>query len=256
MAQTQKKGFRDTTIMLISHIETGSILDAFTLKRVLSDVEKIQDEPTKLMISALAYGAAAQHEKAVSFFKEAASYRDEISAQNYLTYLGHTGHFEDYQNEAVRLGREINSFNLCITARNAAYADGDGELTLFFARKAISMISDDNERNEMQMDVLNKKKQLEDFIEVTSLYPSELKSLSLIASTIAKNHNALATSHDYYTSDDGDAAIICNVLCDDAEKLANMDIDIAIALATNDSFASKNLTAWYRGNIETEISAS
>ncbi|MCZ6084176.1 hypothetical protein O5175_02095 [Escherichia coli] len=58
----------ETLEMLTSRIDEGQQLDAFTLKRVVSEAGKIPDEPVKLMVLALAYGAAHQHVEAVGFF--------------------------------------------------------------------------------------------------------------------------------------------------------------------------------------------
>lgn len=57
----------ETLEMLTSHIDEGQQLDAFTLKRVVSEASKIPDEPVKLMVLALAHGAAHQHSEAVGF---------------------------------------------------------------------------------------------------------------------------------------------------------------------------------------------
>ncbi|EHV1520690.1 hypothetical protein U7Q55_005064, partial [Salmonella enterica] len=92
----------ETLEMLTSHIDEGQQLDAFTLKRVVSGASKIPDEPVKLMVLALAHGAAHQHSEAVGFFREAVAYRDEAVARNYLSYLSYTGQYELYREEAVR----------------------------------------------------------------------------------------------------------------------------------------------------------
>ncbi|MBL6345315.1 hypothetical protein JNB34_02180 [Escherichia coli] len=243
----------ETLEMLTSRIDEGQQLDAFTLKRVVSEAGKIPDEPVKLMVLALAYGAAHQHVEAVGFFQEAVAYRDETVARNYLSYLSHTGQYELYREEAVRLAREITSLALCIRARNAAYADGDGELSLFFARKALSMIGSESDRESMESDIMEKKRALDTFISVTDLSTNEINLLSRTITNVAKNYGVLAISHDYVTSPDGDAGIVCDVLCEDADMLSDMDIDVATEIAMNEIFAGKNVTAWFRGRNRQEI---
>ncbi|CAH6101078.1 hypothetical protein [Citrobacter koseri] len=238
--------------MLTSHIDERRELDTFTLKRVVTSASKVPDEPTKLMLLALAHGAAFKHEDAVGFFREAVAYRDETVARNYLSYLSHTGQYAMYRKEAVRLAKDITSLSLFVRARNAAYADGNGELSLFFARKAITMIGDNSERERMELEVSSKSQALDRFLDATGLSTSEMSTLTLSVVAVAKKHEVLAVSHDYYTSADGDAAIICDVICDDDELISDMDIEVATELAMNGLFAEKNVTAWFRGRIRSE----
>lgn len=247
MAVAPKKGLNETLEMLTSCIDGRNTLDVFTLRRVVSNANAIPDEPTKLMVLGLAYGAAGEHEAAIEFFKDAVKYRDDIVARNYLSYLSHTGKYELYRDEAVRLAKEMGSLPVYIRARNAAYADGDGELSLFFARKALSMIGDKREWEKMNRDIKEKTEDLEKFINATQLNSHEISELTLMVSLVGEKHGVIAVSHDYYTSSDGDAAIVCDVLCTDVDVLSEMDITAATEIAISESFSNKNVTAWYRG---------
>lgn len=245
----------ETLEMLASFIDDKRELDAFSFRRHVSDAEKIDDEPLRLMLLALAHGAAKKHYDAINFFQEAVAYRDEIISRNYLSYLSHTGEYELYRHEAVRLAREITSLPLSIRARNAAYADGDGELSLFFARKAISMTGDDHQREAMESEVNERHSALTAFINATHLSTEEISVLTRTIVNVAKKHDVLAVSHEYLSGLDGDAAIMCDVLCKDDDVLSDMDIDIATELAMIPLFADKNLTAWYRGRERQEVQA-
>ncbi|WP_145525332.1 tetratricopeptide repeat protein [Yersinia rohdei] len=247
MAIAPKKGLNEILEMLTSCIDERNTLDVFTLRRVVSSTDKIPDEPTRLMVLGLAYGAAGEHKNAIGFFKEAVKYQDDIVARNYLSYLSHTGQYELYRNEAVKMAKEIVSLPLYIRARNAAYADGDGELSLFFARKALSMISDKREWEKMDQDIRQKTADLDKFISVTKLSTSEISELALMVALVGEKHGVVAVSHDYYTSSDGDAAIVCDVFCTDVDVLSEMDITAATEIAISENFSNKNVTAWYRG---------
>jgi len=238
---------------LISYIESGEKMDSFTLKGTISKADKISDEPLRLMLIGLAYGAAQEHEKAVIYFQEGISYGNDMVAQNFLSYLSHTGNYEQYRNEAIKLGRILNSVPITLLARNAAYSDGDSELSLFFARKALSMIGDEKERKKMEYEVNYKNEKLNKFQNITKLSTNDIKELSRRITEIAKKHNVIAFHQDYYTSQDGDAAVICDVLCTDSEVIAEMDIDVAVEFVTSEILNGKNVTAWYRGNEKQEV---
>lgn len=256
MALALNKWINDLQDLLTYHIDSRQELDIFSYRKIVTQAEKIPDEPLRLMILGLVSGAAGKHDDALKFFKEGVKYRDDVVARNYLSYLSHTGQYELYREDAVRLAKEMDSFPLFIRARNAAYASGDGELSLFFARRAMTMIGDDQARERMESEVKVRDRMLNDFIRVTNLNTDEISALTLTVAGVARKYGVLAVAHDYYTSDDGDAAIICDVLCLDDDTISDMDIEIATELAVSDTFSDKNLTAWFRGKDKSEVAAS
>lgn len=249
------EGFIEMLEMLTSHIDSGSVLDPFSLKRIVASSEKIPDYPIKMMTLGLAYGAAQEHEIAIEYFKKAVEVDDDIVMRNYLSYLSHSGHYELYREECVRLARRVSTLPMLIRARNASYSDGNGELSLFFARKALTMIGDDAERKFMEEEVKMKNANLENFINASSLSTQEISMLTRAVANVAKSHDVLAVSNEYYTSSDGDAAVICDVICKDADVLADMDIQVATELAVSDIFSEKNVTAWFRGRDRNEVTS-
>jgi len=238
---------KETFTMLVSMIERREKLDDVALRRLLRGVSRLPDESIKLMFSGFAYGAARNHMMALSHLKESAAYHNEMVIKNYLSYLGNTGEYRLYTDETIRLAREVSSLRLAVQARNAAFNDGNGELALFFGRRAMSMIGDDDERDTMEKDILSRKQVLDNFIETTKLTTAEISRLTISVSEVAKKHSVLVVMQDFYTGSDGEAAIICDVICDDDNVISDMDIDVATEIATNDVFAGKNITAWFRG---------
>ncbi|MEH5098992.1 hypothetical protein PO486_13990 [Atlantibacter hermannii] len=253
MALAPQKDINEMLGVLTHHIDNKIILDDFTLRRFIAKAEKIPDDPIKLMALGLAYGAAGQHQTAIDYFKEAVKYHDDVSARNYLSYLSHTGEYELYREEAIRMAKEIVSLPLYIKARNAAYADGDPELTLFFARKVLSVMGDDKERESVELEQRVKEAALKNFIDATNLKTSEISKLTRSIAHVAKKYDVLAVAQDFYTTEDGDAAVICDVLCFDANVISDMDIDVATELAMNETFSDKNITAWFRGRDANEV---
>lgn len=251
-----KQDIEEIQIELVNFIENDEILDKFSLRRFLRVADSIGDMPTRLMIRGLAYGAAAQHDDAVDNFKRAVECHHTIAALNYLAYLGRTGNHRLHRDESIRIGRAFDDPRAYVRARNAAYADGDYELSLFFARKWLAAFGDSqpNARRMMEEEVNVRMNDLENFIEVTCLATAEITALSMLVANTAKEHGILAISHDYYTSTDkSEAALVCDVLCTDIKVLADLDIELATAIAMNETFNDKNVTAWYRGKTRDEV---
>ncbi|WP_293649396.1 hypothetical protein [uncultured Pantoea sp.] len=206
------------------------------------------------MFLGLAYGAAKQNDKAIRFFKAGAECGDDRVVINFLTYLSHTGQYDLYREESLRLARRYeNNPRILILARNASYADGDGELSMYFARRLMSMLPDGPDKDAAQEDVEMKNAQLAKFIEATDLDTSQISELTRMVANLTKKYGVIAVSHDYYTSPDGSAAVICDVFCEDTDVLSDMDIDIATELAMSEFFVDKNVTAWYRGKKREEV---
>lgn len=248
MALAPQKELKEAMQILSHHIDEGIELDQLTFRRYLKKFENIKDEPLKLMLFGLVYGAAKKHAEAIPFFKESVKYKDDVAARNYLTYLGRTHQFEMYRDESERLAKEISSFPLCIRARNAAYSDGDVQLSLFFARKAIALTSDPDVIRNLKMDINNHMHSLNEFIANSGLSSEEIKDLSRRISSVARRYNVLSISTEFYVSADGhDLAIINDVLNMDDDVISDMDIEVACEIAMLEKYSDKNITAWFRG---------
>lgn len=254
MIPDKRKKLNENIELLTSYIENGIELDAFTLKGIVNMAESIDHEPAKMMLLGLAYGAAKKREQAVEFFKAGCELGDDRVVINYLSYLSHTGQYDLYRDETIRIARLYDgSPKILGFARNSSYADGDGELSLFFFRKMLSMLPEgpvkDDELGSFEM----KKNKLDQFIEATKLETSDITILTRMIANMTAKYGIIAVSHEYYTSTDGSAAIICDVLCDDSDVISDMDIDIATELAMSEFFCSQNVTAWYRGRRREEV---
>lgn len=253
MALAPQKWLNEKLESLIFHIRNRMQLDEFTLRMIVSKASKVHDEPKRLTLLGLAYGAAGQHEKAVGYFQQGVKYSGETVARNYLSYLSHTGQYFLYRDESIRLAKEKISYPIFVRARNAAYADGDAELSLFFARKAMTMVGDMDKKELIECHVSKKNEMLNRFAEVVRMSTAEMKYLTRTIVGVAKKRDILAVSQEYYTGNDGDAAVIVDVICDDPDLLAEMDIEVATVLVIDEQLAGKSVTAWFRGWTMEEI---
>lgn len=254
MIQAKLKGLKEAITELTLHIENGTQLDPFTLKSKVAFAEKLSDQAMKFMLLGLSYGAAKQNDKAVKFFKIGSEYGDDRVVVNFLTYLSHTGQYDLYRDESIRLVRFYqNNPRILLLARNASYADGDASLALSFAHRLLTMLPDGPMKDASQEDVEMRDAQLAKFIDATDIEASRIKELTRMVANMTAKYGVIAISHDYYTSPDGSAAIVCDVICDDSDVISDMDIDIATELAMSEYFVDKNVTAWYRGKKREEV---
>lgn len=193
------------------------------------------------------YGAAGRGEDAIDNFKKGAAFKNASIARNYLAYLSRARYYELYRLESIRIAKEISDYRLFIRARNAAYASGDIDLSYFFAKKAIAMVREDTERQQLLEEFDMHKERIEKFQKISGLVQSEIEKFTLLVVNVTHKFNVTAVAHDFYSSvDSTDAAVICDVKCDDPDTLADMDIEIATEIAMSDLFSLKNVTAWYR----------
>ncbi|QHP58533.1 hypothetical protein [Pectobacterium carotovorum] len=245
--RAQERITNNILIEIKNYLDNGITLDRFTLRNLMGEIKNIPNIPEKLMVTALAHGAAGSHKEAVSNFKCATKYKDELVAINYLAYLAIAGDYELYLIESVRLAREIISMELYANARNATYMDGDSEISSFFAQKAILMMSG-NDRKEMEDEVRKRMQKLNSFAEVTKFSKKDISKLSNIVFGIAKKYSVNMFSCEFYTDFDGaEAAVIGDVICMDSDILSSMDIDVATEIAIDPLFSDKPITAWFRG---------
>lgn len=248
MPASPQKHINDALIELFQHIDTGVELDKFTRKKYLETFEKIPDVSQKLMMIALTYGASREYQEAITVFKEAVKYKEIGTIINYLTFLSKINYFELYFEETIRLAKEVNSLRLCTGARNAAYSSGNLELARFFSRKGMSLIQDDDARRDFEMDTDLHLKKLNHFIDVSGLSAEKMAEITMLVSKIARDHDVLTHSNEFYVSSDAqDLAVICTVLTEDADLIADMDIDVATTLAMNEELSTFGITAWYKG---------
>lgn len=245
MPLATSKALQEILATLTSYIDSGQTLDPFSFKKFLTQAERIPDEANKLMVLALAHGAAGSSENAIGYFLQAVEFKDDIIARNFLVYLARTGHLELYNTEAVRLAKAYESYPLSIRARNVAYSQGDGQLALFFSRKAISMRPENKDL--LEGESAYRLEKLDKFHDITKMSTLEISELAMMINNIAKNHGVMIISNEFYTSGDNDAAIICDVVCDDPDILSDMDIEVATEIAIDERFSAIPATAWFRG---------
>ncbi|EBZ2142371.1 hypothetical protein D8R48_17895 [Salmonella enterica subsp. enterica serovar Newport] len=241
-----KSNLSEFMVHLISYIDDGETLSEFDYHSSMRYASTISDISVSLTLKALASGAANKIDDAIAFFEEAVSFGDEMAARNYLTFLQRKCRYNLYLEVTSRVAKKINSFELSLRARNAAYSIGDAELSLFFARKAASFIVDDSSVRSFMADSEQKNRHLEEFMTMSGLTQDNVTSMVLLASKIAEKYNIPFTGTSYYMGGDReDHAIIMNVYCKEPVSFAEMDIELACSVAMSESFLHYRGTAWF-----------
>ncbi|HGJ5884618.1 hypothetical protein [Arsenophonus sp.] len=248
MQLSQKAEIKDAIDVLLYHIRNRIELDQLTFRRYLNNFNKVSSEPLKLMLLGLSYGAINDYKNAVPFLKEAATYKDEMMAINYLFVLGNTSDFRFYTEECKRLAREYNSFKLCVLAAHISFATGNIQDFNFFIKKAISLTPDKDVARELEMSSNNHIKKMERFYLITDLSNADIEELLQCTIDIANRHNIPYLGVEFYVDrDDCEAAIIIEVLTMNEDLISEMDIEIACTISMNEKYSDKKLTSWYRG---------
>lgn len=227
----------------------GEILDPFSLRRFISFAETMEGESYRMLFMGLAYGAAGEHDRAIEFFQSAVNGGDEFIAQTYLAYLSRIFRHHFHAEEAIRLAKEMNSRTLCISARNAAYWQGDAELSMYFNRKAMHLTQHEGERRRLESEAEIMNNRFERFVSTSGLSQREVAKLVSLAAAVATAKGIRISGSEFYASPDAcDAALICFTEYPTDASLCDLDIDIATAIAMDDELCMKNVTAWYRND--------
>lgn len=230
-----------------SYIGSGSLLSEFEYYAYMKLSDTVPDESRQLVTKAFVSGAAGKTEDAIAFFEKSILFQDEFADRNYLAYLLRTCRYDLYNEVVFRVAKVRNSYELCRYARDAAYASGDVEYGLFFARKATSLIIGDVAKRGFMAQSENNAKLIESFMSLSGLSQKDISALTMTGVEIAKEKSIPFTGVEYYISSDlMDLAMIMYVFCDDIEVMTDMDIDLACTLAGSKHLAHYKGTAWFR----------
>ncbi|EKF5023967.1 hypothetical protein OZO98_001750 [Salmonella enterica] len=242
-----KNNLNEVMEYVVSCIDNRTLLSEFEYHSYMRLSDTIPDDSRQMVSKALVSGAAGKAEDAITFFEKSIMFRDEFADRNYLAYLLLICRYDLYREVVFRVAKSRDSCELCREARDAAYAAGDVECSLFFARKAASLIAGDAARRGFMAQSENNTEMLESFMSHSGLSQEDISALTMTGVKVAKEKNIPFTGVEYYISRDCvDLAMIMYVFCDDIEVMADMDIDLAYTLAVSEQLAHYKGTAWFR----------
>ncbi|MGJ8524097.1 hypothetical protein R84981_002815 [Carnimonas sp. R-84981] len=247
MAPNPQTKAKDLLDFLLPHIESGDFLDDITFRIKLKEAGSIPKEADRLALTGFAYGAAGKTEEAVGYLKKSAAYGNEEDAENYLSYLAHTGFDDLMLEESVRLAQYnfSHSRNINVFARNATYAAGNAELALSFGKKVVAM-TETGKAKEMEERIMNAQHDaLTSFIKSSQLDTTQMKSLTDLFNDVARSRCIRVLTNKYLVDVEGTPVIISKVDCADPDVLSDMDIDLATRLAASPELQGKDLTGWF-----------
>lgn len=255
-APAQPKTIDEVIEILKVSIDSGEPIDPFTYKKYESIGLNVASYSEKFQFFGFLYGSVRREQEAIDNFRKAASFGNITAARNYLAYLAKTRNYDLYHEEVFRLATELPDTTLCIRARNTAYSFGDIDKADFFVNKAIAMTREDSHRESLRKENQEQRELIEKFMGISGLSKEDLLDFNLLVVNLTRKYQVNAISHDFYCGVDGnEAAVICEVVCQDPEILSALDIDIATEIATNSHYCSKNITAWFSGVNESSIEA-
>lgn len=242
-----KSNLNEVMEYVVSCIDNRKMLSEFEYHSYMRLSDTIPDDSRRLVSKALVSGATGKSEDAIAFFEKSIMLQDAFADRNYLAYLLLICRYDLYCEAVFRVAKYRDSCELCREARDAAYASGNVEHGLFFARKAASLIADDVVKGEFMAQSKSNAEMIESFMSLGGLSQEDISALTMTGVKIAKGKSIPFTGVEYYISSDlSDLGMIMYVFCDDIEVMSDMDIELAITLVENEKLAHYKGTAWFR----------
>lgn len=233
---------------IVEHLENGSLMDPFTLKRIISELGNFP-EPEKSMFTGLAFGAAGNIDSAIENLKIAVSYGKDFTVDFYISYLSRIPRGRLQREEVLRLSEKHDTLNLNVMGRNLSFGIGDIELMERFYQKLLKRQSSEGMIDYLNSENIKMKNDVQNFLNATSMNKSDVDFLWSTASDIANSRGLVCFASSYFVSGEDDNAYIIVAETDDVNALADMNIELACAIALNDRLSSLPVTSWYRGEL-------
>ncbi|CDG99554.1 hypothetical protein [Xenorhabdus bovienii] len=235
--------------IILESIDKNEKLDIFTFKQAIKDADVVQEEPIKLMLKALAYGAYQDNSSALKYFERALKYQNAQVVKNYITYLSRTFQFELYLKESIRLANQYNDKYITFLGRNVSYNFSDIKNASLLADKLVKLYSNVDYEEFPILDFSQNINELEVFMSASAISESDAKWIISKAYEIAANHKIMCVSTEFYTSPDKrETAIIFYVKSDDNDVISDMDIEIACNLSIREDLSQMDITAWFKSS--------
>lgn len=230
---------------LTVYINSGQRMPEWELAKARREIMNIDDPVAKLMLTALHHGAAQKEEDAIDAFETAIGrYSNTAIGSNYCAYLQHIGRFEKYSEVSFRLADSFEDPEFARVAYTVARIKVDLERVHRYASKFRKYYP--TERGEVVMEDASKFiKVITDLSKGSGIELKYLNGLSEQCVKIADQYRKFILGTKI-ASTDGQVAIIMAISDTDADVLADMNFELAMAVAKDDALIDLPLTAWYR----------
>lgn len=246
MPQPQEKHI-EINSELTDRLSSKNYLSEMEFFRYMRTIDSLKNVGIQSYLYALLYAAYEDKAKAISFFEESLTYGIDIAPNNYIAYLNTHGCFSEVKEVSTRLGRIIPDKSICYTAFQCSLLSGDREGALFFYSRFNKMV-DSDEAKDMANRLAEAEHLMQDFKEKVGLSDREFQLLAETTISVMEDHGKNLDGVGYHTfPEERSYSYILMVNCSNPEKIADMNIDLAFALADKEELTGKLFSAWFKG---------
>lgn len=234
---------------LTAYIDAGQVLPEWEAAKIKRDIRALDNPVAKVMLTALCHGAMGLEEDAIATFEDGmARFYDIRIGGNFSTYLKRIGRFTDYVDVAFRLADKFEDPEIVNNAWETSQVVCDMDRILALAIKLRKYYPDEQGITIMKMSETFSKmmKELEDNFGVKDV---EINALAMACARVASQYRVAIRSSGVSTGD-GLIMMCFEVDSSDPDRLADMNLDLAMLLAENDRLMDLPVTAWFRGKTE------
>lgn len=243
MAPQPQSNENDLVRMLLEYLENNQIPDAKVVLEIEHEINKLPKED-RCHVSAWLKGALGQHEESVRLFKLAVLSGDASIANNYMAYLSRSAHNYEHRVELFRIVEEYPSPHMRRIARNAAYFIGNEKLVKQYSLK-MAALEDGEKREEILKEGTFMVDHILEFKDAAQLSSSELETLCDQAEAIANKRGVNCSGVNYYLGGDDDNAFIVRAQTQDAELLADMNMEL-LCILSDEKYCARPFTSWFQ----------
>lgn len=233
---------------LLENLEKGETIGEMEAARKLRQAKGIPSANGRIIVEALILAARGDKEAAESQFqKYFALYHSATIGIAYCAYLFRTRKLKQYLQLTLKMVAEFpNDLDVIRKGRTMLYFSGNAADCIASSKSGANLINDDKASKEFRMIGQVWANNIEAAEKASGASSSDLKVLSETVMEVLESHKSYPVDFDYYPmSSDNSAALIAITDISDPSKVADMNFDLAMAIASKDILQDKNLTAWF-----------
>lgn len=229
--------------ILWNYIDNDTHLDRATIAQIEKDIRllAVAERP---YVTAWLKVAQKKHEDAVAWFKDALRSDDTVVATNYLAYLGASAHNYEHRLELFRLEEAFCTPTIRRVSRIAAFCIGNEKLVRKYTLRMAALL-DGEEREQIISEGEFMVERIGDFKRATNLSSTEIEQLCDDAEAIANKYGVNCIGVNYYLSSDDENAFILRAQTQDAQVLADMNMEL-IGLLCKEEYVGRPFTSWFQ----------
>lgn len=237
---------------LTDRLSSDDLLSEMEFYRYIKSIEALKDKAMQNYLYAMVYAAYGIKEKAILFFEEAILSGIEIAPNNYLAYINNVGSYTEVKELAHRLAANHVGTQIYHTAYQSSLFSGDIEQATVYAKKYIK-IADVKESQVMASALADATKETQKFKDKVGLSDDDFQKIAETAIQVLDHHKEKISGLAYQsTHEEPSYSYVVMLKSSDPEKIAEMNIDLAFALADCDQLTDKRFSAWFKGRETSE----